>query len=156
MFNPQCLRPNRTASNYTTKFCSFFLFCQHSENQKKCLLNAVLQYMQPTEFYTPVSTTVQPTCTYGSTEFSGTALFRCRSFAYLHAYFANVCFKIKNVDKIKNVKKRKNLTKIKNVKNVFLHLWCKPTPVSNTVNNTVYTDPKSQTCLLPCCTKPYR
>ena len=34
MFNPQCLRFNKTASNYTTEFCSFFLFRQHSENQK--------------------------------------------------------------------------------------------------------------------------
>jgi len=32
--NPKCLRPNRTASNYTTKFCSFFLFRQLSESQK--------------------------------------------------------------------------------------------------------------------------
>jgi len=33
-----------------------FLFRQHSENQK-CLLNVVslLQYLQPTEFYTPVT-----------------------------------------------------------------------------------------------------
>jgi len=35
-------------------------------------------------------------------------LFRCRSLVtYLHPYFANIFFKIKNVDKIKNVKKRK-------------------------------------------------
>ena len=35
MFNPQCVRPNRTVSNYTTKFCSFFSFSSTFRKPKK-------------------------------------------------------------------------------------------------------------------------
>jgi len=92
VFNPQCLRPNRTASNYTTKFCSFF---SCSENQKKCLLNAVLQYLQPTDFYTPVI--------YGENE-KCIILLNC----IILLPFCRLL-----TDNIKMFKKRKNVTKIK-------------------------------------------
>jgi len=86
------------------------------QKTKKYLLNAVLQYLQPTEFYTPVSrpTTVQPTCTYGSTEFSGTANpgvlhstddISLPFFRLLTCLFCQRFFKNKNIDKIKKRQK---------------------------------------------------
>jgi len=86
-------KAQQTCIELHNKILQLFFFFVNIHKTKKCLLNAVLQYLQPTEFYTPVSTTVLPTCTYGSTECSETALFRCCSFAYLHAYFANVFYK---------------------------------------------------------------
>jgi len=64
-------------------------------------LNAVylLQYLQPTKFYTPVSTTVQPTCNYGSTEFSRTVVLSLTYTPILATFL-----KIQNVDKIKTLK----------------------------------------------------
>jgi len=66
---------------------------------------------------------VQPTYTYMSTEFSGTALCSCRSFAYLHAYFANVYFKKikKRRQNKKTLKNVKNVTKIKNVNAFYIY-----------------------------------
>ena len=100
MFNPQCLRPNRTASNYTTKFCSFFLFRQHSDSTKKCLLYAVLQYLQPTEFYTLVTYGKNDKCIILLNFIISLPFFRL-----LTRLFCQRFWKTKNVDKIKNAKK---------------------------------------------------
>jgi len=84
------------------------------EKTKKCLLNVVLQYLQPTEFCTPV--------TYGKNE-KCIILLNCITslpfFRLLTRLFCQRFLKIKNVDKIKNVKKRKNVTKIKKHKKRF-------------------------------------
>ena len=66
------------------------------------MLNAVLQYLQPTEFSTPV--------TYGKNEkciMLLNSIISLPFFRLLTRLFCQHFLKITNVDKIKNVKKRK-------------------------------------------------